>query len=147
MIEAAGITGKDPADALKDGSAMDHWRRMISAQGGDPDAALPVAREQHVVQAANSGTILTMDAMKVGVSAWRLGAGRTKQGEKVQAGAGIEMHAKPGDYITAGSPLFTLHTDESARFERALEILEGAVTIVEGGTVNRLPLILERIEG
>jgi thymidine phosphorylase len=99
------------------------------------------------VKAANSGTILTMDAMKVGVSAWRLGAGRTKQGEKVQAGAGIEMHAKPGDYITAGSPLFTLHTDEAARFERALEILEGAVTIVEGGTVNRLPLILERIEG
>jgi thymidine phosphorylase len=147
MIDAAGIIGKDPADALKDGSAMDHWRRMISAQGGNPDAALPVAREQHSVKAANSGTILTMDAMKVGVSAWRLGAGRTKQGEKVQAGAGIEMHAKPGDYITAGSPLFTLHTDEAARFERALEILEGAVTIVEGGTVNRLPLILERIEG
>jgi thymidine phosphorylase len=147
MIDAAGIIGKDPADALKDGSAMDHWRRMISAQGGDPDAALPVAREQHIVKAANSGTILTMDAMKVGVSAWRLGAGRTKQGEKVQAGAGIEMHAKPGDYITQGAPLFTLHTDEAARFERALEILEGAVTIVEGGTVNRLPLILERIEG
>jgi thymidine phosphorylase len=147
MIDAAGIVGKDPADALKDGSAMDHWRRMISAQGGDPDAALPVAREQHVVKAANSGTITTMDAMKVGVSAWRLGAGRSKQGEKVQAGAGIELHAKPGDYITAGSPLMTLHTDEAPRFERALEILEGAVTIVEGGTVNRLPLVLERIEG
>jgi thymidine phosphorylase len=88
-----------------------------------------------------------MDAMKVGVSAWRLGAGRSKQGEKVQAGAGIELHAKPGDYITAGSPLMTLHTDDAPRFERALEILEGAVTIVEGGTVNRLPLVLERIEG
>jgi thymidine phosphorylase len=147
MIDAAGIVGKDPAVALKDGSAMDHWRRMISAQGGDPDATLPVAREKHVVKAANSGTITTMDAMKVGVSAWRLGAGRSKQGEKVQAGAGIELHAKPGDYITAGSPLMTLHTDEAARFERALEILEGAVTIVEGGTVNRLPLVLERIEG
>jgi thymidine phosphorylase len=85
--------------------------------------------------------------MKVGVSAWRLGAGRTKQGEKVQAGAGIEMHAKPGDYIEAGSPLFTLHTDESPRFERALEILEGAVSIVENGTVDRLPLIIERIQG
>ena len=118
---------------------------MISAQGGDPDAALPVARETHVVKAGNSGTITTMDAMKVGVSAWRLGAGRSKQGEKVQAGAGIELHAKPGDYITAGAPLMTLHTDEAARFPRALEILEGAVTIVEGGTVNRLPLVLERI--
>ena len=147
MIDAAGIVGKDPEVALKDGSAMDHWRRMISAQGGDPDAALPVAREQHVVVAANGGTITTMDAMKVGVSAWRLGAGRSKQGEKVQAGAGIELHAKPGDYINAGAPLMTLHTDEPARFARALEILEGAVTIVEGGTVNRLPLVLERITG
>lgn len=147
MIDAAGIIGKDPADALKDGSAMDHWRRLISAQGGDPDAKLPVAREQHVVKAANSGIVTTMDAMKVGVSAWRLGAGRSKQGEKVQAGAGIEMHAKPGDYIAAGDPLFTLHTDEAPRFERALEILDGAVAIIENGTVNRLPLVLERIEG
>jgi thymidine phosphorylase len=147
MIDAAGIVGKDPADALKDGSAMDHWRRMVKAQGGDPDATLPVAREQHVVKAANSGIITTMDAMKVGVSAWRLGAGRSKQGEQVQAGAGIEMHAKPGDYIEAGAPLFTLHTDEAPRFERALEILDGAVAIVENGTVNRLPLVLERIEG
>jgi thymidine phosphorylase len=147
MIEAAGIVGKDPADALKDGSAMDHWRRMVAAQGGDPDAALPVAHEHHIVKAANSGIITTMDAMKVGVSAWRLGAGRSKQGEQVQAGAGIEMHAKPGDYIEAGAPLFTLHTDEAPRFERALEILDGAVAIVENGVVNRLPLVLERIEG
>lgn len=147
MIEAAGIVGKDPAAALKDGSAMDHWRRMVAAQGGDPDAALPVAREQHVVKAANSGIITTMDAMKVGVSAWRLGAGRSKQGEKVQAGAGIEMHAKPGNYIEAGAPLFTLHTDEAPRFARALEVLDGAVTIIENGVVDRLPLVLERIEG
>jgi thymidine phosphorylase len=147
MIDAAGIVGKDPADALKDGSAMDHWRRMVAAQGGDPDATLPVARESHVVKAANSGIITTMDAMKVGVSAWRLGAGRSKQGEQVQAGAGIEMHAKPGDYIEAGAPLFTLHTDEAPRFERALDILEGAVNIVENGVVDRLPLVLERIEG
>jgi len=145
MIDAAGIVGKDPEVALKDGSAMDHWRRMISAQGGDPDAALPVAREQHIITAANSGTITTMDAMKVGVSAWRLGAGRSKQGEKVQAGAGIELHAKPGDYIAQGAPLMTLHTDEPARFARAIEILEGAVSIVEGGIVDRLPLIVERI--
>ena len=147
MIDAAGIVGKDPADALKDGSAMDHWRRMVAAQGGDPDATLPVARESHVVKAANSGIITTMDAMKVGVSAWRLGAGRSKQGEQVQAGAGIEMHAKPGDYIEAGAPLFPLHTDEAPRFERALDILEGAVNIVENGVVDRLPLVLERIEG
>ena len=147
MIDAAGIIGKDPADALQDGSAMDHWKRMIAAQGGDPDAKLPVAREQHVITATESGIMTKMDAMKVGVSAWRLGAGRSKQGEKVQAGAGIEMHAKPGDYIAKGSPLLTLHTDEPARFERAIEILDGAIEIIENGKVDRLPLVVERITG
>ena len=146
MIDAAGIVGKDPADALRDGSAMDHWRRMISAQGGNPDAPLPVAIESHQILATNSGTMTAMDAMKVGVAAWRLGAGRSRQGEKVQAGAGVELHAKPGDYIKQGAPIMTLFTDEPARFERALEVLEGAVIIVEGGTVDRLPLVLERIE-
>ena len=147
MIDAAGIVGKDPADALQDGSAMDHWKRMIAAQGGDPDAKLPVAREQHVITATESGIMTKLDAMKVGVSAWRLGAGRSKQGEKVQAGAGIEMHAKPGEYIAKGSPLLTLHTDEPARFERAIEILDGAIKIEENGKVDRLPLVVERITG
>ena len=147
MIDAAGIIGKDPADALKDGSAMDHWRRMISAQGGDLDAKLPVAREKQVITADESGIMTKMDAMKIGVSAWRLGAGRSKQGEKVQAGAGVEMHAKPGDYIKKGEPLLTLHTDEPARFDRAIEILTGAIVIEENGKVDRLPLIVERITG
>ncbi len=147
MIDAAGIIGKDPADALQDGSAMDHWKRMIAAQGGDPDAKLPVAREQYVITATESGIMTKMDAMKVGVSAWRLGAGRSKQGEKVQAGAGIEMHAKPGEYVTKGSPLLTLHTDEPARFERAIETLDCAIEIIENGKVNRLPLVVERIIG
>ena len=146
MIDAAGIVGKDPADALRDGSAMDHWRRMISAQGGNPDAALPVAKESHQILATNSGTMTAMDAMKVGVAAWRLGAGRSRQGEKVQAGAGVELHAKPGDYVQQGAPIMTLFTDEPARFERALEVLAGAVIIVEGGIVDRMPLVLERIE-
>lgn len=147
MIDAAGIVGKDPADALKDGSAMDHWKRMISAQGGDPDANLPVAREKHVITADESGIMTKMDAMKIGVSAWRLGAGRSKQGEKVQAGAGVEMHAKPGDHIKKGDALLTLHTDEPARFDRAIEILTGAIVIEENGKVDRLPLIVERIIG
>jgi len=146
MIDAAGIVGKDPGDALRDGSAMDHWRRMISAQGGNPDAALPVAKESHQILATNSGTMTAMDAMKVGVAAWRLGAGRSRQGEKVQAGAGVELHAKPGDYVQQGAPIMTLFTDEPARFERALEVLAGAVIIVEGGIVDRMPLVLERIE-
>ena len=149
MLDAAGIKATmDPADALKNGAAMDVWRQMISAQGGDPDAKLPVAREQHVVTTESSGEIIEMNAMAIGISAWRLGAGRSRQGEAVQAGAGIEIHAKPGEQIKAGDPLFTLHTDESQRFERALDVLKGAVRISSTGEkVERLPLILEKITG
>lgn len=147
MLDAAEITpSMDPATALKNGAAMDVWRQMIKAQGGDPDAALPVAREQHVLVAESSGEILEMNALAVGISAWRLGAGRSRQGEAVQAGAGIEIHAKPGEKIAAGAPLFTLHTDEAPRFTRALEALVGAVRISDSGeVVHRLPLIIEKI--
>lgn len=148
MLDAAGVkNAKDPAVALKDGSAMDKWRAMIAAQGGNPDAPLPVAREKQVVAAEKSGTISSMDALKVGVSAWRLGAGRERQGEKVQAGAGIEIHAKPGEKIEAGAPLFTLHTDEPERFARANEALNGAVVIsTDGFVAPRLPLVVTRID-
>ena len=149
MLDAAGIKPlMDPADALKNGAAMDHWRRMIKAQGGDPDGALPVAKEKIEVKAEKGGTLSSMDAMKVGISAWRLGAGRSRQGEKLSLVAGIEIHAKPGEKVVAGQPVFTLHADESARFERALEALNGAIEISENGFVaDRLPLIIEKIEG
>ena len=148
MLDAAGVKPhKDPETALKDGSAMDKWRAMISAQGGNPDAPLPEAREKLVISAEKSGTISSMDALKVGVSAWRLGAGRERQGEKVQAGAGIEIHAKPGAKIVEGAPLFTLHTDDASRFARATEVLDGAVSISDDGSVApRLPLVVTRIE-
>jgi len=147
MLELVGIKDADPVAALKNGKAMDVWRQMISAQGGDPDAKLPVAKENTVVTADRDGTILSMDAMKVGIAAWRLGAGRSRQGESVQAGAGIEIHAKPGDLIRAGSPLYTLHTDTPAAFTRALESLENSVSIgaVPAAGIDRLPLVIERI--
>ena len=147
MLELVGIKDADPVAALKNGKAMDVWRQMISAQGGDPDAKLPVAKENTVVTADRDGTILSMDAMKVGIAAWRLGAGRSRQGESVQAGAGIEIHAKPGDLIRAGSPLYTLHTDTPAAFTRALESLENSVSIgaVPSAGIDRLPLVIERI--
>ena len=148
MLELAGIKGADPAAALKNGKAMDVWRQMISAQGGDPDAKLPVAKEKLTINAQSSGTVLSMDAMKVGLAAWRLGAGRSRQGEAVQAGAGIEIHAKPGDNVKNGAPLFTLHTDTPAAFARAQESLVDSVRIgglAAGSTIARLPLIIERI--
>ena len=148
MLELAGVKGADPAAALKNGKAMDVWRQMISAQGGDPDAKLPVAKEKLTITAHSTGTVLSMDAMKVGLAAWRLGAGRSRQGEAVQAGAGIEIHAKPGDNVKDGAPLFTLHTDTPAAFARAQESLVDSVRIGDlaaGEKIDRLPLIIERI--
>jgi thymidine phosphorylase len=121
---------------------------MIAAQGGDNDAPLPVAKERMEIKATASGKLLTLDAMKVGVAAWRLGAGRQKQSEVLQLGAGIEIHAKPGDLVTKNQTILTLHTDEVARFDRAIDALAGGFSI--GGKddeVKRLPLVVERIEG
>ncbi|MEU1288389.1 thymidine phosphorylase [Kitasatospora sp. NPDC005856] len=146
MLAAAGVQGKDPADALRDGSAMDHWRRMIAAQGGDVDAPLPVAREQHVIPAPASGVLTTLDAYAIGVCAWRLGAGRARKEDPVQAGAGVEMHAKPGDTVVAGQPLLTLHTDTPERFDYAVEALAGAIEVAPAGTAfTPNPIVLDRI--
>ena len=144
MLDAAGVNGKDPEVALKDGSAMDHWRRMVKSQGGDPDAALPIAREKKVITAQSDGLISSMNALQVGISAWRLGAGRERQGEKVQAGAGIEIHTKPGAQVKKGDPIFTLHTDDAARFERAEAALDGAV-VIGTSVAESLPLVITKI--
>src|SRR4051794_16484703 len=146
MLAGAGRGDVDPADRLADGSAMDVWKRMISAQGGDPDASLPTAPETHVVTADSSGTLTKLDALAIGVAAWRLGAGRARKEDPVQAGAGVVWHARPGDTVTAGQPLFTLLTDDEHRFERALASLEGGYDIAaEGTSYDATPLVIDRI--
>ncbi|MBF4136297.1 thymidine phosphorylase [Streptomyces albidoflavus] len=146
MLEAAGIHDADPAKKLADGSAMDVWRRMISAQGGDPDAPLPTARHTHTVTAPATGVLSRLDAYDVGVAAWRLGAGRARKEDPVQAAAGIELHAKPGDTVTEGAPLLTLHTDTDERFAGALDALGSAWDIAAPGTtVDTPPIVLDRI--
>lgn len=142
MLKNSGVDA-DPAEALKDGRAMDKWRQMISAQGGDPDAALPVARESHTVLAPQSGTLTRLDALSVGVASWRLGAGRARKEDAVQLAAGIKLHAKPGDTVTEGQPLMTLMTDTPERFDRALQSLEGAWDI--NGQLSETSIILDRI--
>jgi thymidine phosphorylase len=145
MLAGAGVTDVDPADKLADGSAMDAWKAMIRAQGGDPDADLPVARESHVVTAPASGTLTRLDAMAVGLAAWRLGAGRARKEDPVQAGAGVVWHARPGDQVTEGEPLFTLLTDEPDRFARALESLEGGYDVGDGASYEPTPVLLGRV--
>jgi thymidine phosphorylase len=146
MLDAAGRPDADPAAALADGRAMDSWRAMIRAQGGDPAAPLPVARHTDVVVAEADGVLTTLDAYAVGVAAWRLGAGRARKEDPVQAGAGVELHAKPGDAVRAGQPLLTLHTDTPERFGRAREALAGAVAVGPDGSAASRPLVLGRVQ-
>ncbi len=148
MLAGAAASGRlrtdvDPAAALADGRAMDSWRAMIRAQGGDPDAPLPQPAERHVVAAPASGTLTRLDAYSLGVAAWRLGAGRARKEDPVSAAAGVVWHATVGEQVTAGQPLLELQTDDADRIERALQALEGAVGVDTDDVP--LPLVVDRI--
>ena len=145
MLDASGAKATaDPADVLKNGKAMDVWNAMIAAQDGDVNAALPTARFSHDVVADNDGYLTRLDALSVGVASWRLGAGRARKEDIVQAGAGVEWHVDLGDRVAKGQKLFTLHSDEEARFELAVESLATGFEV--GSTpVERPALIIDRI--
>ncbi|UNX54194.1 thymidine phosphorylase [Georgenia sp. TF02-10] len=145
MLAAAGQPDADPAAALADGRAMDVWRAMIAAQDGDPDAPLPVAEHTEDVRADADGVLTGLDAYRVGLASWRLGAGRARKEDPVQAVAGIELHAKPGEPVRAGQPLMTLHTATPERFARAREALAGAVAIEPGAAPEAGGVILDRV--
>ena len=144
MLETVGIEA-DPAEALASGRALQVWGAMIRGQGGDPDAPLPVASHTRVIEAPRSGVLTRLDALAVGVAAWRLGAGRARKEDPVQAAAGVTWTAGVGDRVEAGQPLFTLRTDTPERFERAEQALDGGWEIGEG-PAEAGPLVLERIE-
>ncbi|OBH63971.1 thymidine phosphorylase [Mycobacterium sp. E2479] len=146
MLELAGIDGRDPADTLRDGTAMDRFRQLIAAQGGDLSVPLPIGRHAETVTAPRGGTMGHIDAMAVGLGAWRLGAGRSRPGERVQSGAGIRIHRRPGEAVTAGEPLFTLYTDTPERFGAALAELDGGWNIeADAAGMHPRPLIIDRI--
>jgi thymidine phosphorylase len=142
MLDAAGLDGRDPADTLRDGSAMDGFRALIAAQGGDAGAPLPIGAHTETVIADRGGTMGDIDAMAVGLAAWRLGAGRARQGDRVQAGAGVRIHRRPGEPVVAGEPVFTLYTDTPERFDAAIAALDGGWSI---GAPTERTLIIDRI--
>ena len=144
MLEIAGIDTRDPEQTLRDGTAMDRFRALIAAQGGDLSVPLPVGKYSETVTATRSGTMGDIDAMAVGLAVWRLGAGRSHPGQLVQSGAGIRIHRRPGSPVAAGEPLFTLYTDTPHRFERALAELNPGFTVTDIPPVRR-PLIIDRI--
>jgi thymidine phosphorylase len=143
MLAAAGIDA-DPAKVLESGAAMDTWRRMIAAQGGDPAAALPVARENEVLRATADGVVTGVDAYGIGVAAWRLGAGRARKEDPVSFGAGIRLKVKPGDRVRAGDPLLELLADDPERIPAARDTAAAAVTVGDAAPALTKP-VLDRI--
>jgi thymidine phosphorylase len=143
MLSLVGLD-VDPRAALADGSALDVWRHMVAAQGGDPDAPLPKAKHVTEIRADRSGVLSRLDAHAIGVASWRLGAGRARKEDPVSATAGVLWHARPGEHVRAGDVLIELHTDDETRVARASEALQGAVEI-GGDDLVPLPLVIERI--
>src|SRR5439155_10092521 len=131
MLDAAGLSDVDPAAALADGRAMDSWRLLVRAQGGDPDAPLPVAHEVEYVRADRDGWVAAVDAYAIGVTAWRLGAGRARKEDPVSAGAGVLLHRRPGEQVRAGDVLFELRSDEADRLPAALAVAGGAAVVAD----------------
>ena len=144
MLDAAGLPDVDPAEALRDGRAMDSWRALVRAQGGDPDARLPEAAEVEVVRSPVDGYVSTVDALAIGVAAWRLGAGRARKEDPVSAAAGVLLHRKPGDPVRAGDPLYELRADDASRIGAAREAAAGAVSISPAAP-TATALVLDRI--
>lgn len=144
MLTTAGLSDVDPADMLASGKAMDSWRAMIRAQGGDPDATLPTAKETELVRSVASGVVASVDAMGMGMAAWRLGAGRARKEDPVSAGAGVILHKRPGERVNAGGVLFELRTDDAQRMPAGLQAATEAVVIDSLPALPR-PLIIDRI--
>ena len=142
MLRLVGQPDADVEAALDGGRAMDAWRAAIAAQGGDPDAPLPVPRESHTVTATAAGVLSRQDALPFGIASWRLGAGRARMSDAVIHAAGIDLHVKPGDAVVEGQPLFTLHADDAARIPRALDSLEGAWELAPTGTTIAPALLI-----
>ncbi len=144
MLALAGVEGPDPAQVLRDGFALDRYRAMIAAQGGDPEAPLPVAKHKKDVTADRSGYLARLDARGVGVASWRLGAGRQRKEDPVSPTAGVICLAKPGDAVEAGQSILELHADSEDRFGRALAALDGAIEITDQPP-DQSPIVLRRI--
>jgi thymidine phosphorylase len=146
MLDAAGLPDADPAAALHDGRAMDSWRAMIVAQGGDPDAPMPAAPEVETVTATADGYVGSIDAYGMGVAAWRLGAGRERKEDPVSVPSGVVLRCRPGDRVRAGDPLYELRAEDPARIPEA-RALAAAALRVTGAPPAATPLVLERIVG
>ena len=143
MVALAGVSA-DPEKLLDSGAAMDAWKKLIRAQGGDPDAALPTPAETQTIHAPEAGYLAHLDAYAVGIAAWRLGAGRSRKEDPVDFAAGVTWHARPGDKLAAGDKLFTLQTSNPSLFAPAIESLQDSYTIT-AQPPEPTPVVIDRV--
>ncbi|MDE0602914.1 MAG: thymidine phosphorylase [bacterium] len=143
MVALAGLDA-DPAHVLASGQAMDAWQSMVAAQGGDPAAHLPTAKVVDHWTAPADGVINRIDALAVGVAAWRLGAGRARKEDDVSASAGVLLRRVHGDRVSAGEVIAELHTDDPSLMPAAHDALSSALTIANTAPKPRR-LIADRV--
>ena len=143
MLELTGLD-VDPETRLDDGSAYEVYRNMIAAQGGDPDAIIATTGLVDVVSAPRDGVVQRVDALDVGVAAWRLGAGRARKEDPVSAGAGVRCLVVAGEEVVAGQPLFELYADDEAHLELGRATIASAVTLGDEAPAPAA-LLFERI--
>jgi thymidine phosphorylase len=146
MLNLVGID-IDPRDVLASGRAYAAYRDIVRAQGGDPDAPLPQAASVTTVTADRSGWLTRLDALQVGIAAWRLGAGRARKEDAVSAAAGVICLAKPGDQVSEGQPILELRADDESRFAAALDALGSAIGIGDDQPPAAPDPVIDRIVG
>ncbi|WP_420620753.1 thymidine phosphorylase [Candidatus Poriferisocius sp.] len=143
MVALADLDA-DPAEVLASGQAMDAWQAMVAAQGGDPAAPLPTAKVVDHWTAPADGVINRIDALAVGVAAWRLGAGRARKEDDVSASAGVLLRRVHGDRVSAGEVIAELHTEDPSLLPTAHDALSSALTIANTAPEPRR-LIADRV--
>jgi pyrimidine-nucleoside phosphorylase len=136
-------------DLLRSGAAYKSWLQIVTAQGGDTaiftdPAAFHKPRAMRVFKTPHAGYLSSMDCKQVGWAVQRLGAGRTKPGDPVSAHAGIESHAKLGDRLAEGQPIFTLFSEDEGELDEPYQMLEATV-VIASAPPQKQPLIREII--
>ncbi len=143
MLELVGISA-NPAEMLDNGKAYETYRSMISAQGGDPDYEFPKATRIETYEAPQAGIVNRLDALGVGVIAWRLGAGRARKEDSVSAAAGVRVLVREGDSVEKGQPLLELHADDDSHMQAGRDALSGSI-LINDETPTLTPLLIELV--
>ena len=137
---------------IADGSALERFRRVVAAQGGDPRVCddplgvLPRAAHVEPFCAPAAGFIAGIRAWPVGQASMLLGAGRARVDSTIDPAAGIVFRKGVGDEVRSGDVIAEIHVNptHASSVPQVLAMLGEATTITSSRPPAR-PLILERV--